>query len=119
VIDLVANRREANRTKFSTPYLGPRTSSNNRATEKPGVPGIVLINMAGHQIKADANGIKISASQSCTGAFRYPTGSSIPVVDWFWDLHFFSFRYQTNQMPDSLAFRHFKRIDSDIHVLHG
>ncbi len=23
--------------------------------EKPGVPGIVLINIAGHQIKADAN----------------------------------------------------------------
>ncbi len=32
MIDLVANGREANRTKFSTPYLGPRTSSNNRET---------------------------------------------------------------------------------------
>jgi hypothetical protein len=78
VIDLVANRREANRTKFSTPYLGPRTSSNCillikliPTAEKQGVPGIVLINIAGHQSKADANGIKISASQSCTGAFQY------------------------------------------------
>ncbi len=103
MIDLVANRREANRTKFSTPYLGPRTSSKFillikmiPTAEKPGMPGIVLIDKAGHQIKADANGIKISTSQSCTGALRYPTcvpysGTGlvlasaflfIPVPDW-------------------------------------
>ncbi len=42
--------------------------------------------------------------------FRHGSGLGplIPVPERFWHHPFFPFRYRTDQMPDSLAFRHKK-----------
>ncbi len=66
----------------------------------------ILKKMTKELSKIEIETLRLPSSQSGTGVLRYRTESPCSAhLDWF-GIGIRSFRYRTDQIPDSLAFRH-------------